>query len=173
MLDKCSLKQPCLTQHSRFFPIKDSAEAEDSSEGFLVGYSNKERSVFVPNCVINSWKKKLGESVHYRCPDTLTHLCLQIPGTCGDPMWCSSPRDDRFGLTRKHSLFLIMHWSHMGAWFSTAQNRSWPRCGLPALMVLCIPDRITARNRFFSSLKTVYFGHLSSTLRDVFISQNV
>lgn len=131
------------------------------------------RNSSIPHSVMNSWNKCLQYSVLYHCPSALTPLGQQIPDRWGDPLWCSSPWDEGLGLTRNYSLFLVMHWSHMGAWFSMAQNRSWPHCGLPLLMVSCIPDCITTRNRFFSSLKTVYFGHLSPTLRDVFISQNV
>lgn len=92
----------------------------------------------------------------------------------GEVTPCDVPHPEMMGLALPGIIvFLVMHWTHMGAWFTMAQNRSWPHCGLPVLMVSCIPDCITTRNRFFSSLKTVYFGHLSHTLRDVFISQNV
>lgn len=117
----------------------------------------EERNIFIPNSMMNSWNKCLWLSVLRHCPNALTHLDKQIPDRWGDLLWCSAPWDDGLGLTRNCSLFLVMHWSHMGAWFSMAQNRSWPHCGLPVLMVSCIPDCITTRNRFFSCFKNSLF----------------
>jgi hypothetical protein len=43
----------------------------------------------------------------------------------------------------------------------------------PLLMVSSIPDCITTRNRSLSSINTVYFGHLSPTLRYIYFPEYV
>ena len=153
-------------------------EAKKNCEEFLVCYSNKkeEKNSLVSNSVMNSCKKKKKDAWGWvsitdaPLPQLTSARRSQTPEV--------TPRDapppEMMGLALPGiSLLLVMHWSHLGARSSMAQNRSWPRCGLLALMVSCIRDCITTRNRFLSSLKTVYFGHLPPALRDVFISQKV
>ena len=151
-------------------------EAKKNCEEFLICYSNKkeEKNTLVSNSVMNSCKKKKMLGVVSIIVAPLPWFTSARRSQTPEVTPRDAPHPEMMGFALPGiSLLLVMHWSHLGARSSMAQNRSWPRCGLLALMVSCIWDCITTRNRFFSSLKTVYFGHLPPALRDVFISQKV
>lgn len=149
-------------------------EAKKNCEEFLVCYSNKKEEKYLGTKFCDEFMQKGSW-------DRLPFIIAPVPWLTSarrsqtpEVTPCDAPHPEMMGLALPGiSLFLAMHWSHMGARFSMAQNRSWHRCGLPVLMVSCIPDGITTRNRFFSSLKQSILVIFPPLLEIYFISQKV